>query len=87
MTRRRFRKITRRKTRGFKGHRVSHRRTRGSGGHRKMKGGYTPTMRRCGSGLCSVGGRQTIVTYVDPDSDSVPQFVSAELAESMNENL
>ncbi len=82
MTSRRFRKrkITRRKTRGFKGRRVSHR-------TRKMKGGYTPTMRRCGSGLCSVGGRQTIVTHVDPDSDSVPQFVSAELAESMNENL
>ena len=50
---------------------------------RKLKGGYTPTMRRCGSGLCSVG-RPTIVTFrggIDPDS--VPQFVSELTAEEM----
>lgn len=54
---------------------------------RKLKGGYTPTMRRCGSGLCSVG-RPTIVTFrggIDPDS--VPQFVSESTAEEMRSDL
>jgi hypothetical protein len=54
---------------------------------RKIKGGYTPSMRRCGSGLCRSDGG-TIVTYRDDHNspDSVPQFVSSDVAEEMRDD-
>ncbi len=55
---------------------------------RRTRGGYTPSLRKCGSGLCRSDGG-TILTYrEDPNSpDSVPQFVSSTVAEEMrNDN-